>query len=103
MALKKHRTVPPPPRSNTSDAAKAGYYEKHDPVDLIDAGYFQEEGIFEGDKCVVDLRAERGLIAIPVDARIARRLHRLARRSKCTPSDLASRCLAQSLRTGSHR
>ena len=29
---------------------KAEYYEKYDAVDLIDAGYLVEDGIFEGDK-----------------------------------------------------
>jgi hypothetical protein len=33
---------------------KAEYYEKHDPVDLLDAGYLVQDGIFEGDECLVD-------------------------------------------------
>ena len=97
MALKKHKRIPPPPPASASDAVKAEYYEKHDPADLLDAGYLAEEGIFEGDECLVDLRSGHGKIAIPIDARVARRILRLARRSGCTPSDLASRCLAESL------
>ncbi len=102
MATKTHGTIPPPPPESASDATKAAYYEKHDPVDLIDAGYFEEEGIFERDKCLVDLRTERGLISVPIDARVARKLHRIARRSGCTPSDLATRCLAESLDAKAH-
>jgi len=92
------KATPPPPES-ASDKAKAAYYEKHDPVDLLDAGYLEEDGIFEGDKRIVDLRPERGLVAIPVDERVARKLCRIARRSGCTPSDLATRWLAESLET----
>jgi hypothetical protein len=61
MTRKKHRSVPPPPPASAPDAVKAAYYEKHDAVDLLDAGYMEEEGIFEGDRCLVDLRAGRGL------------------------------------------
>jgi len=102
MGIKRTKSVPPPPRESASDAAKADYYEKHDPVDLVDAGYFEEEGIFEGEKRLVDLRPERGLIAVPIDARIARRLHRIARQSGRTPSELASRCLDESLHAKTH-
>ena len=99
---KMKRGVPPPPPESASDRLKAQYYEKHDPVDLLDAGYLQEDGIFVGDKRVVDLRPERGLVAIPVDARVARKLYRRARRSGCTPSELASRWLAEELQAKSH-
>ncbi len=68
-------------------------------MDLLDAGYLEEDGIFEGDKRIVDLRPERGLVAIPVDERVARKLRRVALRSGCTPSDLATRWLAESLET----
>ena len=95
MRTRKNISAPPP--ASASDPVKAEYYEKHDPVDLLDAGYLVQEGIFEGDECLVDLRARHGKIAIPIDARVARRVLRLARRSGCTPSDLASRCLAESL------
>ena len=97
MSMKRTKRIPPPPLASASDAAKGAYYEKHDPVDLVDAGYFEEEGIFKAEKCLVDLRPERGLIAVPIDARIARRLHRIARQSGRTPSELASRCLDESL------
>ena len=95
--MRTRRSIPPPPPASASDAVKAEYYERYDPADLLDAGYLVQEGIFEGDECLVDLRADRGKIAIPIDARVARRVPRLARRSGCTPSDLASRCLAESL------
>ena len=98
----KKKSIPPPPPENASDRAKARYCEKHDPVNLLDAGYLQEEGIFVGDKRVVDLRPERGLVAIPVDARVARKLYRRACRSGCTPSELASRWLAEGLQAKSH-
>jgi hypothetical protein len=95
--VKRAKNIPPPPPASASDAAKAAYYERYNPADLLDAGYLVLEGVFEGDECLVDLRAARGKIAIPIDARVARRVLRLARRSGCTPSDLASRCLAESL------
>jgi hypothetical protein len=92
------KKVPPPPPESASDAVKAAYYEKHDPVDLLDVGYFQEEGIFEGEKQVVDLRPERGLVAIPLDAQVAKKLLRAARQSGTTPSELASRYVAEGIR-----
>lgn len=94
---KTKKSIPAPPPENASDRTKARYYERHDPVDLLDAGYLLEEGIFVGDKRVVDLRPERGLVAIPVDARVAKKLYRRARRSGCTPSELASRWLAEEM------
>jgi len=96
MATTKRKAVPPPPPESASDAVKAAYYEKHDVLDLLDAGYLEEVGIFEGDECLADLRPERGRVAIPIDAQVARRLRRVARRAGCTPSDLATRCLAES-------
>lgn len=95
-STRRMRPAPPPPE-RASDRTKAAYYEAHDPVDLLDAGYLEEDGIFEGGKRIVDLRPERGLVAIPVDERVARKLCRVARRSGCTPSDLATRWLAESL------
>ncbi|MBM4038506.1 MAG: hypothetical protein FJ290_08325 [Planctomycetes bacterium] len=97
MGLSERTRVAPPPPESASDKAKAAYYEKQDPADLLDAGYLEEDGIFEGDKRIADLRPERGLVAIPVDERVARKLRRVARRSGCTPSDLATRWLAESL------
>ena len=94
---KKRKSIPPPPPESASDKVKAEYYEKHDPVDLLDAGYLEEDGLFVGDKRVVDLRPERGLVSIPVEARVARKLYRIARRRGCTPSALASRWLAEGL------
>ncbi|MBM4044663.1 MAG: hypothetical protein FJ279_06075 [Planctomycetes bacterium] len=96
------RNIPRPPRESDSDKVKAAYYEKHDPVDLLDAGYLEEDGLFVGDKRVVDLRPERGLVRIPVAAPVARKLYRVARRAGCTPSDLATRWLAEDLRARSH-
>jgi hypothetical protein len=92
---KKH--IAPPPCESASDKVKADYYEKHDPIDLIDAGYFEEDGIYKGNKRMVDLRPQRGLITIPIQEKIARKLYRIARRSGCTPSDLATHWLAKSL------
>jgi hypothetical protein len=97
MAHRRKKRVPPPPRESDSDARKARYYAKHDPVDLLDAGYLVEEGIFQGDKRLVDLRPERGLVQVPIAAPVARKLHGLARRAGCTPSDLATRCQAREL------
>jgi hypothetical protein len=103
MASRSRKRIAPPPRESATEKAKAEYYEKHDPVDLLDAGYLEEDGIYEGEKRLVDLRLERGLVAIPVEARVARKLYRLARRSGCTPSELASRCLADTLDAESRR
>ncbi|MBM4039494.1 MAG: hypothetical protein FJ290_13360 [Planctomycetes bacterium] len=50
MGRKKRRAIPPPPPESASDAVKAAYYEKHDPADLMDAGYFVEEDIFDGEE-----------------------------------------------------
>jgi len=90
MVVKKRKNIPPLPPSKDSDKIKGAYYEKYDPVDLIDAGYFEEDGIFEGDKRVVDLRTERGMVTIPIEAPVARKLYRVARRNGCTPSHLAT-------------
>jgi hypothetical protein len=92
---KKH--IAPPPSERASDKVKADYYEKHDPIDLIDAGYFEEDGIYKGNKRMVDLRPQRGLIAIPIQEKIARKLYRIARHSGCTLSDLATSWLAKEL------
>ena len=97
MVRKQTGRPAPPPAERASDRTKARYYERQDPVDLIDAGYFQEEGIFKGDRRVVDLSPERGLVRIPITADVARRLRRVARRKGCTPADLASRLLDKDL------
>ena len=102
MADKRRKRVPPPPPESASDRGKAAYYRQHDPVDLIDAGYFQEDGIFKGGRRVVDLRPERGLISIPVATPVAQKLHRLARQTGYTPSELATRLLEEDL-GGKHR
>ncbi|MFA5865863.1 MAG: hypothetical protein WC975_14410 [Phycisphaerae bacterium] len=99
---KKIKIIPPPPPASASDKVKAKYYEKYDPVDLIDAGYFEDDGIFKGNKCLVDLRPERGLVTIPIEEKVARKLYRIARRSGCSLSELASRWLARDLHTKSH-
>jgi hypothetical protein len=93
----KRKHIPPPPPEGASDKTKAKYCAKHDAVALLDAGYLEEDGIFVGDKRVVDLRPERGLVAIPVRASVARKLYLAARRSRCTPSALATRWLAREL------
>jgi hypothetical protein len=93
----KRKRIPPPPPENASHRVKAAYYRRYDPIDLIDAGYFQEDGIFKGTRRLVDLRPERGLIAIPVATPVARKLHRVARQRGCTPSELASRLLSDDL------
>jgi len=95
MVRKKH--IAPPPGESASDKAKAHYYEKHDPIDLIDAGYFEEDGIYKGNKRIVDLRPQRGLVTIPIQEKVARKLFRIAKRSGCTPSDLATSWLAKNL------
>jgi hypothetical protein len=97
MAHRKKKRVPPPPREADSDVRKAKYYAKHDPADLLDAGYFEEKGIYQGGKRLVDLTPEGGLVRLPISAAIVRKLHGLARRSGCTPSELANRCLAREL------
>jgi hypothetical protein len=56
MTSKKKKNVFPPPPQSASNKDKAAYYEKHDPVDLIDAGLFEEDGIYKGNKRLVDLR-----------------------------------------------
>jgi hypothetical protein len=96
-ASRKTKCIPPPPRESASDEAKAAYYERHDPVDLLDAGYLEEDGLFEGERRLVDLRPERGLVVIPIDAGVARRLWRLAKGRGQTPSHLASDLLAADL------
>lgn len=101
MGARKKTEIPPPPPEGASDRLKGEYYESHDPVELVDAGYFVEDGIFEGDTRRVDLRPERGLVAIPVKAEVARKLYRRACRSGCTPAELANRCLADGLKSGS--
>ena len=103
MADKRTRTISPPPPVSASDRVKADYYRKHDPVDLLDAGYLEEDGIFKGNRRLVDLRPERGLITIPVATPVAKRLYRLARKTGCTPSQLATRLLAQDLGAKSRR
>ena len=84
MAGSKKDDLPPPPPESASDEVKAEYYEQHDPVDLVDAGYFAEDGIFKGDRRLVDLRPEREKVAMPVKVEVARRLHRRACRSGYT-------------------
>jgi hypothetical protein len=100
---RKKGSIPPPPPESASERVKAAYYRKHDPVDLIDAGYWEEDGLFKANRRLVDLRPERGLMAIPVATPVARKLHRLACRAGCTPSELATRLLAQDLGTPSRR
>ena len=90
MARRKRSRIPPLPRET-------------DPVDLLDASYLEEDGIYEGETLLVDLKQERGLVAVPVEARVARKLYRAARRSGCTPSELASRCLARTLEHSTRR
>ncbi len=97
MAAKRTKRIPSPPPESASERVKAAYYRKHDPVDLIDAGYFEEDGIFKGSRRLVDLRPERGLITVPVATPVARKLYRMARRAGCTPSELATRLFAQDL------
>ena len=101
VAARKAKGIPPPPKESDPDEVKAEYYTEHDPVDLLDAGYLEEDGIYHGDECVVDLRPERGFVRIPVKAKVAHQLHDVARRSGCTPSDLATRWLAEDLRSKS--
>lgn len=97
MAGKRKRRIPAPPPESASDKAKADYYQRYEPTELLDAGYVLEDGIFEGDEAVVDLRPERGMVAIPVKAEVARKLYRRAARSGCTPADLATEWLAEEL------
>ncbi len=97
MASRKSKPIAPPPGPDAPDAVKARYYETYDPVELLRAGYLEEDGIFEGDKRVVDLRPGRGLVSVPIRAKTARRLHRAARRAGCTPSELATRLLERDL------
>jgi hypothetical protein len=97
MVSRTKHPVPHPPRETESDTRKAEYYARYDPVDLMDAGYLEEDGLFQGDRCLVNLRPERGLVRIPVAAAVARKLRGAARRAGCTPCELASRCLAREL------